>query len=112
MTPPPPHWTTLCQVLRVSLSDGAAWWTALRVAQWSRPVSFRQTFAALCIMPGPLTPERAHHFLQHAGSPPHLMAVLEDGVKEGVLVPTVARRIETALLACLDATGQYTDTGE
>jgi hypothetical protein len=58
-------------------------------------------------MPGPLTPERATHFLTHAGHPRSRVEVLEACVHERVLVPHVARRIETALLKGMDAQGHW-----
>lgn len=103
----PAPWVALMQALHVAPSDGSAWWQALSRSRWSRPAQLRQTFIGQIVRDGPLTPERAQHFLQTMGTPATLMAILDDLAKEAVLAEACARRVEEALLRQLDSQGHW-----
>lgn len=111
MTPPrpttPAPWLALMQALHVPPGDGAAWWHALARSRWSRPVQLRQTFIGQIVRDGPLTPERAQHFLTTQGHPATLLQILDDLEREAVLATACVRRLEEALLRQLDAQGQW-----
>jgi hypothetical protein len=83
------------------------WWRAITKARWSESVQWRQAFLAFTGRPGRTSFREAEVFASEHCTPRDLIALVENLVKEGVMLPRDGRMIEEALLQQCDARGQW-----
>jgi hypothetical protein len=93
----------------LSLEPGLArsWWFALAHAHWSVVVAWREQFLAFARQDGLVTADVVTDFFEQVATLAQLTHVLEVLMQEQVLLARDGKRLEEALLALADATGQW-----
>jgi hypothetical protein len=108
MLGPPKQWRQLTRY-GVPLTQGLSWtwWRAITKARWTASVQWRQAFLAFTGRPERTSFREAEVFASRHCTPRDLIALVENLVQEGVMLPRDGRRIEEALLEQCDAQGQW-----
>jgi hypothetical protein len=107
----PPFWTFLCRRwLGLSTDLAATWWHALGKSRWTEARAFHQAVVRYDQHPAPAQrPQADKDLMSGLVGPQYLMQVVEDLVRERVLLRREATKIEDAILGALDATGDWRD---
>jgi hypothetical protein len=86
------------------------WWVAVQRARSPRVKAFRAAMRQCDGLHHPLTLARVDRFVAEEATPQVLLALVEDLVQDGVLTRLEAVAIENALLAQVNAQGQWYET--
>jgi hypothetical protein len=105
----PPFWTFLCRRwLGLSNDLAYSWWNALGKSQWHEARTFHQAVLRYDQHPAPAhRPAEDKTTMSGLVAPGYLMQLVEDLVREKVLLRRDATKIEDGILARLDAAGEW-----
>src|SRR5262249_29871930 len=104
--PSPRIWHVFCEDwLQLSRNKTEQWWQALTASHWSRATVFCSTVLGQSV----LTQDwrQVVRLYTDRMAPAELIAGLEDLIREGVMSPLPARRIEEMVLRQTTRTGQW-----
>ena len=109
LTPPPALWRFITeQWLQLSPALASHWWSALGKSTWSSAVALRTALHDFSALPFPAqAPSDVRTAIETALQPRALVQVLEDLVRQKLIMRREARVIEAAVLSHTDATGQW-----
>jgi hypothetical protein len=108
MLGPPQLWTVLTtQWCPVPPPLAWCWWRAILRARWSLAVQWREAFLAKARTDAALTRGEAAAFLGELASLPALVTLVEQLLREQVLLKPDGHKIINMLLDQADATGQW-----
>ena len=105
----PRFWVFLCRTwLGLSRDLAYAWWGALCRSRWSASRAFREAVLRYDAHPAPAQrPTQEKISMSGLVEPQALMQLVEDLVREGVLLKREAIHLEEAILRRLDSQGEW-----
>src|SRR5215472_7534940 len=102
----PPLWGVFCEEwLLLPRNKLEQWWQALTQARWSRAVELRSMVQ--CQNALATDWRQVMRLYEGTMAPKALLEGLEDLIKEGVMAPLTARRIEDKVLAQTNTEGRW-----
>jgi hypothetical protein len=110
----PKFWTFICRTWLGLSSDLAwAWWHALSKSRWTEARAFHQAVLRYDQHPAPAQrPTEEKTCMSALVGPGYLVQLVEDLVRERVLLRRDAAKIEDSILVKLDAEGEWSSREE